>query len=700
MPGRHSLPMLLQSEAAECGLACLAMVASFHGYQAELNELRHRFRVTLKGTTFKDLDVFSRALGLTARAVRLEPEALGRLECPAILHFDMNHFVVLKETRGDTAVVHDPALGVRKLSRARIDRRFTGVAMELRPNEIFRPKPARAGLTLADLGGRLAGERTMLAKALLLSLVVQLLVLAVPLYVQLAIDRAVGQTDASTLVPLAIGFGIILVLRAAISWLRAEVLLAFGGLFSARAQTRVIQHLLSLPSRWFENRHVGAILSRIASTQPIKDLIAEGVVGAVVDGLMAALTIGAAALFSPKLASIVLAGFLISAGLKWWQVERSLEREHEQVEAQAKVQQELIETVRGITSIKLAGKETARLNRWFDRNVEAVNSRHALEKTRSAAEIGRDIAQQAVLGLIVYVGATDVVADRSTLGIMMAFIAYQQTFSASATRLLDFAGRIRMLDVHLQRLADVMLAEPETQVDTARLPDSRLGGSVCARGLAFRYGESEPTIFRNVSLDVGPGEFVAITGPSGGGKTTLLKLLLGLLEPTEGEVLYDDQPFGVLGAGRVRRDIGVIIQDDVLLSGSLAQNISFFASAPDPAWIEECARTAAIHDDIARFPMGYNTLIGDMGSVLSTGQRQRVLLARALYRRPKILFMDEGTSSLDTEKELEVNANLRELSITRIIIAHRKDTIDAADRVMELTPSGLVPRTRIGAAAR
>ena len=356
MLGRHRLPMLLQSEAAECGLACLAMVASFHGHEAELNELRHRFRVTLKGTTFKDLGVFSRALGLTPRAVQLEPEALGRLECPAILHFDINHFVVLKETRGDTAVVHDPALGVRTLSRARIDRRFTGVAMELRPNESFRPKPAGAGLTLADLGGRLGGERTMLAKALLLSLVVQLLVLAVPLYVQLAIDRAVGQTDASALVPLAVGFGIILVLRAAISWLRAEVLLAFGGLFSARAQTHVIQHLLRLPSRWFENRHVGAILSRIASTQPIKDLMAEGVVGAVVDGLMAALTISAAALFSLKLAAIVFAGFLISAGLKWWQVGRSLEREHEQVEAQAKVQQELIETVRGITSIKLAAR--------------------------------------------------------------------------------------------------------------------------------------------------------------------------------------------------------------------------------------------------------------------------------------------------------------------------------------------------------
>jgi ATP-binding cassette subfamily B protein RaxB len=259
--------------------------------------------------------------------------------------------------------------------------------------------------------------------------------------------------------------------------------------------------------------------------------------------------------------------------------------------------------------------------------------------------------------------------------------------------LLDFAGRFRLLDVHLQRLADVMLAAPEEEdeaVQGGRLHG--LSGALAARHLTFRYAAIEETVLSDISFDVAPGEFVAITGPSGGGKTTLLKLLVGLLEPSDGQVLYNGLPLRILGVAAVRDQIGVVMQDDILLSGSLAQNITFFDSAPDLDWMRECARMAAIDDDISRFPMTYNTLVGDTGTGLSGGQKQRVLLARALYRRPRILFMDEGTSSLDTETEREVNRNLKAMDITRVIIAHRKDTIDAADRILELSADGLRPR--------
>jgi ATP-binding cassette, subfamily B, bacterial CvaB/MchF/RaxB len=275
----------------------------------------------------------------------------------------------------------------------------------------------------------------------------------------------------------------------------------------------------------------------------------------------------------------------------------------------------------------------------------------------------------------------------------MAFITYQQMFATSAAALLDFAGRFRLLDVHLQRLADVVMEEPEEEdvsVQGGRLHG--LGGALSVRNLGFRYAAIDEAVLDDLSFDIAPGEFVAITGPSGGGKTTLLKLLVGLLEPTEGRILYDGVPLRTLGVAAVREQIAVVMQEDILLSGSLAQNITFFDPAPDLDWMRHCARVAAIDDDISRFPMAYNTLVGDMGTGLSGGQKQRVLLARALYRRPRILFMDEGTSSLDTEKEREVNRNLREMRITRLVIAHRKDTIDAADRILELTPEGLRPR--------
>ena len=691
------LPLLLQSEAAECGLACLAMVASSHGHALDLNEIRHRFHISLKGTTLRDLVSFARMIGLSARALRLEPPALGKLQCPAILHMDMNHFVVLKEMRGKDAIIHDPALGLRRLGPAQMSRRFTGIALELTPTESFQPKKARPRLGLHMLAGRLPLARGILPKALVLSLAFQLLVLAAPFYVQLVIDRGVTQGDASALLPLAIGFGLLILLRGAVAWVRARALLAFGGLLNAQLMANVVRHMLRLPHAWFESRHVSALLSRVSSTQPIKDLVAEGLVAAVVDGLMAVLTITVALLFAPQLAVIVLAGFVVNTLVKWWQVRRSMEREHEYIEAFAKAQQEFIETVRGIATVKLFRKEPDRERRWSDRHVESVNARYALDAVKAKAELIRDAVQAMVLALVVYVGAGQVIAGATTLGVLMAFITYQQMFADSASKLLDFAGRFRLLDVHLQRLADVIQSEPEAD-DAAVFGDAggRLEGAIAAHDLSFRYADLEEPVFTGISFAVAPGEFIAITGPSGGGKTTLLKLLVGLLRPSAGTVLYDGKPLHTLGLAAVRDRIGVVMQDDVLLSGSLAQNITFFDSDPDVDRMRECARTAAIDESIAGFPMGYNTLVGDMGTVLSGGQRQRVLLARALYKRPLILFMDEGTSSLDLDKEREVNRNLKTLDITRIVIAHRKDTIDAADRILELTPHGLQEIARLG----
>jgi ATP-binding cassette subfamily B protein RaxB len=669
------------------------MVASFHGHHLDLNEARHRFRISLKGTSLKHVIGFARTIGLQTRALRIEPAQLGRIQCPAILHIDMNHFVVLKEMRGKDAIVHDPGVGPRRLSADQVERRFTGIVLELAPTERLEQRGPARKLRLRTLTERLPVERGIWAKALILSLGLQLLVLTAPLYIQLVVDRGVVQGDADALVPLAAGFALLIGLRTAFALARARVLLALGGFLNARLAANVVHHMLRLPNAWFASRHVSGLLSRINSTQPIRDLVAEGLIAVIVDGAMAIITIAVAAMFAPDLAFVVLAGFACAALLKWWQVRRSMAREQEHIEAFAKAQQELVESVRAIETVKLFRKEADREARWGDRHVQSVNARYGLERIRTAADTGRDAIQALMLILVVYLGARQVIAGTATLGVLMAFITYQQMFAASASALLDFAGRFRLLDVHLQRLADVMLAAPEEEdeaVQGGRLHG--LSGALAARHLTFRYAAIEETVLSDISFDVAPGEFVAITGPSGGGKTTLLKLLVGLLEPSDGQVLYNGLPLRILGVAAVRDQIGVVMQDDILLSGSLAQNITFFDSAPDLDWMRECARMAAIDDDISRFPMTYNTLVGDTGTGLSGGQKQRVLLARALYRRPRILFMDEGTSSLDTETEREVNRNLKAMDITRVIIAHRKDTIDAADRILELSADGLRPR--------
>jgi ATP-binding cassette subfamily B protein RaxB len=682
--------MLLQSEAAECGLACLAMTASFHGHMLDINEIRHRFHISLKGTTLKDLVSFARTLDLSSRALRLEPEHLSKLICPAILHFDMNHFVVLKEMRGDQAIIHDPALGIRQLGPDQMNRRFTGIALELAPTAAFEKRKSGPQLRLRELVGDMGATRGLLPKALALSIGFQLLVLAAPFYIQLVIDQGIAQGNADALLALALGFGLIAMLRSTFAWVRARVLMAFGGFFNAQLMTNVVAHMLRLPHSWFESRHISALLSRVTSTQPVKDLVTDGLVGAVVDGLMAILTITAAILFAPALALVVLAGFVCNALLKWWQVRQSLEREHEYIEASAKAQQEFIETVRGIASVKLFRKEAERETRWNDRHIESVNARYVLDTIRAKADIGRDIIGALVLVVVVYIGAGQVISGATSLGVLIAFTTYQQMFADAAAKLLDFVGRFRLLDVHLQRLADVVLSEPEQSGGAIfGAPAHILTGAISATDLEFRYGDLEEPVIRSVSLEIRPGEFVAITGPSGGGKTTLMKLLIGLLEPNHGRICYDGQPINKLGLTTIRDQIGVVMQDDVLLSGSLAQSITFFDARPDLDWMQECARLAAIDEDIRGFPMGYNTLVGDMGTVLSGGQRQRILLARALYRKPKILFVDEGTSSLDVERERQVNAHLKAMNMTRIIIAHRRDTIEAADRILALDATGL-----------
>jgi ATP-binding cassette subfamily B protein RaxB len=687
------LPVLYQSETTECGVACLAMIASFHGHHLDLNDARHRFQISMKGTSLKHLVEFARTIGLSARALRVEPADLGQVQCPAILHIDMIHFVVLKEMRGKDAIVHDPGLGPRRLTAEQLERRFTGIVLELSPTARFERRKAEPKLKLQALAAGVPLDRGVWAKALILSLGLQLLILAAPFYVQLVVDRGIVQGDSSALVPLAVGFALLVALRAGFALVRARVLLALGGFLNARLAANVAHHMLRLPAKWFATRQISALLSRINSTQPIRDLVAEGLIAVVVDGAMAMLTITLAAMFAPKLAFVVLAGFACAALLKWWQVRQSMPREHAFIESFTKSQQEIIETVRAIATVKLFRKEADREARWADRHIQTVNARYDLDRIRTTADIGREAIQAFTLILVVYLGAGQVIAGTTSLGVLMAFITYQQMFATSASALLDFVGRFRLLDVHLHRIADVLHEEPEEEdfsTQGGRLHG--LSGALAARDLSFRYATFEESILRNVSFEVEPGEFVAITGPSGGGKTTLLKLLVGLLEPSDGQVLYNGVPLHTLGVAAVRDQIGVVMQDDILVSGSLSQNITFFDPAPDLDWMRECARLAAIDEEISRFPMGYNTLVGEVGTGLSGGQVQRVMLARALYRRPRILFMDEGTSSLDTETERVVNRNLKAMDITRLIIAHRKDTIDAADRILELTPRGLHPR--------
>jgi ATP-binding cassette subfamily B protein RaxB len=689
--GAPRLPAIIQSEAAECGLACIAMMATYHGHEVDLAALRRRFSISLKGVTLKDVLVMGQHLGMTGRSLRLEPEQLARIKLPCILHWDMNHFVVLKHVGARKVTIHDPAFGVRTLTLDEVGRRFTGIALELTPTSAFERRRETTRLSLTALCGRMRGIRRALAQALVLSAVLQLVVLAAPFCMQLAVDEAVMKGDEGLLTALALGFGLLTLIHIGAEWLRSHVLLFLGSALNFQMGANLFHHLVRLPLSWFEKRHIGDLVARFRSAEPIQRLISEGLVAACVDGVMATVTLAMILIYSPKLSGIVVAALIMYALLRLALYRALRRRQEDLVEAAAREQTTFIETARAIQSIKIFGREGDREALWQNRHAEAISRGIRQGRLTIGFKTANDLIYGIVNVLVVYLGARAVMADDLTIGMLYAFMAYKEQFLRKATNLIESGIQYRMLDLHLDRLSDIALAEREQDRRGESLVTRQVAGALEIEGVSYRYADMEPEVLSGADLTVEVGEFVALTGPTGGGKTTLLKIMLGLFEPTQGRVLIDGTPLDHFDIQGFRSQIGVVMQDDQLLSGSIADNICFFDAGVDLDWMRACAHVAGIDDEIMAMPMNYNTLVGDMGSTLSGGQRQRVLLARALYRRPRILFMDEGTSQLDLDKEREVNRALAQLKISRVVIAHRPETIRMADRIVVLRDGRVSP---------
>ena len=684
--GRRSrLPLILQTEGAECGLACLAMVASFHGQRCDLAELRNRFSLSLKGATMADLVRMAAQLGLASRALRAEPEHLAQLQLPCILHWDFKHFLVLAEVRGDRALLHDPAGGRRWIKLAELSRHFTGVALELRPGADFAPKPAPPRIRWQQLLGRITGLKRSLGQILALALALELLVLLAPFFMQWVVDGVLVSADHDLLVTLGLGFGLLVLLQVGIGALRSWAVLQLSASLNLQWLSNVFGHLLRLPLAWFEKRHLGDILSRFNSVQQMQQTLTSQFIEAVLDGLMVVITLAMMWVYSPRLALIALAAVAAYGLLRWAYFKPLRQASEEALVHEARQTSHFIESLRGAQAVKLFNAQADRSARFANLVVETMNAQLGSRRL----ELGMGVANKLLFGLeriaIIWLGALLVLERELSVGMLFAFLAYKEQFSLRISALIDKLVGLKMLGLQGERLADIVLQAPEPLEQPPALLRPREGEAALElREVSFRYADGEPEVISHCSLRIEPGESVAIVGPSGCGKTTLLKLMLGIHAPQSGEIRLGQQALSQLGLQDWRSRIGTVMQDDQLFAGSIKDNISFFDPEADPAWIEECARLACVHEDIAAMPMGYESLIGDMGSSLSGGQRQRVLLARALYKKPQLLFLDEATSALDVERERQVNASLRQLSLTRIVIAHRPETIAAAQRVITL----------------
>jgi ATP-binding cassette, subfamily B, bacterial CvaB/MchF/RaxB len=687
---RRRLPVLLQTEAAECGLACLVMVGDYWGHRIDLANMRRRFSVSLKGTTLKSLIAMAQGLDLQPRSLKLDIHHLPQLRLPCVLHWDMNHFVVLKEVARGYATIHDPAVGERRMAIANVANHFTGVALELTPGHSFRKLDERQQFSLLSLMGRVDGLKRGLGQLLLLGLALQVCALAAPFYLQWMVDGALLAADRSLATVLGIGFLLLVLLQTIIGAVRSWATTALATSLNFQWLGNTFAHLMHLPLPWFEKRHLGDIVSRFGSIQTIQRSLTTQFVEGLIDGLLVIATLAVMLIYSKLLACVSVISVVLYVSLRWVIFRALREATAEQIIHASRQNTYFIESARGIQSVRLFHRQTERRIGWMNALAEQFNADLRIARLTISFQTANTLLFNAERVIVVWLGALAVMDSSFSVGMLFAFLSYKEQFSQRIASLVDRSFELRMLRLHGERVADIVLTERESEHCDFEIDPANVQPSIEVRNLSFRYADSEPLVVKSLNLSVPAGQCVAIAGASGCGKTTLLKLILGLLEPTEGEILVGGVPLKHLGLANFRKLLGTVMQDDQLFAGSISDNICFFDAQPDLERIRECAGLAAIHIEIMAMPMNYNTLIGDIGSGLSGGQKQRILLARALYRQPKILLLDEATSHLDVWNEKMVNAAIKDISMTRILVAHRPETIAMADRVVVMKRGHIV----------
>jgi ATP-binding cassette subfamily B protein RaxB len=702
--GKRQVPFVAASELNECGLACLAAISAFFDGEPGLAEIRQLALPSGRGETLLELRNLAERIGLAARGVKVEIKALAQLALPAILHWDMNHFVVLERVTTSGIVIMDPAAGRLAVPWATVDNSFTGVALETRVSPSWRKArgPGRA-VSLLDFLAPLSQWRNDIALVVALSILMEVLVLVAPLQMQLSIDSALQGSDGRLVWVLAIGFTLVVLLQAAISVVRAWTLAVFGARVGYELKDRFVRALHRKSARFFLRHHSADILSRSRSVDTIQSLVTAQLLQALLDGVMSVAIVVVMLLAVPSMAAVVIVFAAINlaatAGLRRAAIDVS--RRSLRIGAQADAY--FLENARAARAIKLFGKELVRINVWRNKFVELTNlgladGRLAMFSTQ-ASQLTNGLGNVALIAL----GTWLVLGNRITLGTMMMFFLFRAFLVERLNRAVVYAMELRRVRTNAERIEDVMADEADAADAAQERPFVVADGAgvrIEVKDIWFRYGNDSPWILKGATLTVEPGESVAITGPSGSGKTTLLHLMIGLLEPNRGEVLVNGREVKTIASADLARVIGVVMQDDILFQGTVADNVSFFDSPIDLERVARAARQANVAAEIEAMPMQYHSMLAEAAADISGGQKQRLFIARALYHAPRVLFLDEATSHLDAASEALVTRAVEAMDMTRVLVAHRKETIAIADRVVAIDPaSGLVRGVDAPAAA-
>jgi ATP-binding cassette, subfamily B, bacterial CvaB/MchF/RaxB len=685
-------PVILQTEEAECGLAALAMCAAVLGYETDLLALRRHHEISGKGTTLARLLEIAADMKMHGRAVRLDLHELGQLKTPCILHWELNHFVVLVRAGASGIVVNDPALGRRQYSMEETSKRFSGVALELSARADFVKKAEKTPLDLTAFFSGQRGLAGAFAQVLLLSLVLETFSVLSPLLNQWLIDGVLITNDANLLLVLVAAVVLLTLTSTATRLLRSWILLAASISWNLQSSANVFMHMIRLPVSYFEKRHLGDVSSRFRAVDEIQNTISTNFIESFLDGLMAVVALIMMFIYSATLGWLVVGAACLYGAVRFFMFGRYRRATEESLVRRASRDSYFYETLRGMPAIKFFSQMGWRVTGWMNRQTDVANATVTTRKLDLVYQTANGLISALERGLILYLMARMILDKQFTIGMMVAFLAYKEQFLTRIVALVERLARFRLLRLQGERLADIVLTTPEPYgelTDRSRLdPAGPL--TIELRNVSFRYAPGEDEVLKNVNLTLTTSDSVAIVGPSGCGKSTLMKVITGILEPEEGEVLVNGIPLARIGVETYRSMIGTLMQEDYLFSGSIFDNISMFDSEADQERVIAAARLAIIHDDIVMMPMGYQSLVGGMGANLSGGQKQRILLARALYKQPRFLLLDEYTSMLDFETEMKVQQSLAALPVGRLVITHRRRNLLPGDKVFVVWEHGLM----------
>lgn len=682
------VPVLLQATSVECGVASLAMVLGYFGRHVSVAELRNRMQIGRDGATAGAIARQARKEGLQVRAFRAEPSALRELNTPLIVHWGMNHFVVVERIRRDSVDIVDPSAGRMRVSAEEFDKSFTGVVMELSASEDLERRQAAGLRFFSFIAPFFPRSKSILGSIALASIALTVLGLVPAVLTGYVIDRILPGKQHSALLMLGAGLIAYAVGHALVTLARSEFLLWLQTRIDWSMMSSFLKHLVSLPYRFFQLRRGGDLLVRVSSTSYVRDVVSSQLLSLALDMMLLTVYLIIIGFQSILYVSVIVAIALIQILIMVMAAKRAQRLTERELQAMGEAQSSLLETVNGAESIKASGAEDVAVERWSSKFTEQLDASVRRRRLDNVMDAALSLLRTATPLVMLWIGAYMVIGNELTLGSMLALNALAGAALAPVSTLGANLKALQTVRVHLDRLRDIFEEDPEDKNQGDRALTAT--GRITLDDVSFSYASGSPAVISSINLDIAAGEKIAIVGRSGSGKSTLARLLLGLYPPSSGMVSFDSVPLQELDLAVLRRQCGVVTQDSHLFSGSILSNIAL--ADPDATLqdVDRAARLAAIDREIASMPMGYETVLGDSGTGLSGGQIQRVALARALVASPRVLLLDEATSHLDASTEKQVHDNLATLEGTRIVIAHRLSTVRDADRILVMDEGRII----------